>query len=298
MNLGLRITAVRTDGYHEIDSVFVPLDLADRVRVTAEPGAKRAITLRASGPFAAEVPSGPDNLVVRAAEALLDAAGVEARVELELEKHIPTGAGLGGGSSDAGAVLRALSAQLGSAVVGVDLPALALRLGADVPFFLDPRPARVRGIGEWIEPMEGVPALALLLAHPGISLATARVYADWDDEEGALTPESPRPTMRPAFGPGSEASALRDLLENDLEPPAVRLCPAIAQLEEQILSLGALGVGMSGSGATVFGVFGSRQEAEEALASSPFGRDGAERGVWAWARVAETEASDGAPHKR
>ena len=287
VNLGLRITGVRPDGYHEIDSLFVPLDLADGVTLRVAPASSVAVSLALSGEHAEGLPAGPDNLVCRAARAFLDAAAETRAVEIDLEKHIPSGAGLGGGSSDAAAVLRGLDRLLPGAVGSEVLASIALGLGADVPFFLDPRPSRVQGIGERIEPEPGVPALDLVLAHPGISLATAQVYGDWDAREGALTPRGPRPTMRPAFGPGLEASALRRLLENDLEPPAVRLCPPISRLQEQLDSLGATAVGMSGSGAAVFGVFESRSAAERALAE---GGD-AFRESGTWARAVTTEPS-------
>jgi 4-diphosphocytidyl-2-C-methyl-D-erythritol kinase len=287
VNLGLRITGVREDGYHCIDSVFAPLDLADGIVLRAASASVPRVEVSLSGETAAGLSSGPDNLAARAARAFLERAALGAEVSIALDKRIPAGAGLGGGSSDAGAVLRGLSALFPGGVGPEELAAVALGLGADVPFFLAPRPARVRGIGERIEPLAGLPGLPLLLAHPGISLATAQVYAAWDAHEGALTPPAPRPTMRPVFGPGLDASALRSLLENDLEPPAVRLCPAIARLHEQIGALGATAVGMSGSGAAVFGVFEDRLQAERALAK---GRDEFEA-AGVWARVAVTQPS-------
>jgi 4-diphosphocytidyl-2-C-methyl-D-erythritol kinase len=290
VNLGLRITGVREDGYHTIDSIFVPLaagDLSDRVALEVDDAPAAASELRLSGDMAAGLPTGPDNLALRAARAFLERAGLAVRVRVVLEKHIPSGAGLGGGSSDGAAVLRGLAGLFPAAVAPHELAGIALSLGSDVPFFLDPRPSRVRGIGEQIEPLPGLPALPLLVAHPGISLATAQVYAAWDEAGGGLTRNPARPTMPPAFGPGLQASALRELLENDLGPPAVRLCPPIARLEEKIASLGALAVGMSGSGAAVFGVFGDRAAAEAALANG--GLDSGSSKVWA--RVASTEAS-------
>jgi len=284
VNLGLRVTGRREDGYHTIDSLFAPLDLADQLTIAVEQGRGASVELVLSGEAAAGLPPGDDNLACRAARAFLDRVQANVAVRIDLDKQIPAGAGLGGGSSDAGAVLRALSELLPGILAPRELAELALGLGADVPFFLAPSPSRVRGIGEQIDPLAALPALSLLLAHPGVSLDTATVYAAWDRREAALTRKPPRPTMRPAFGPGLEASALQGLLENDLEPPAVRLCPSIAQLKEQIGSLGALAVGMSGSGATVFGVFEDRIGAEEALAGSHF-----EAGVWK--RVATTEPS-------
>jgi 4-diphosphocytidyl-2-C-methyl-D-erythritol kinase len=286
VNLGLHITGRREDGYHLLDSLFVPLDFGDDVRVEAQPrDAEPSVALAAhveanSGIADGAIPSGPENLAARAATAFLKATGTRAALSVELTKRVPAGGGLGGGSSDAAAVLRGLDQLFPAALAPSELAALALELGADVPFFLDPRPARVRGIGEQIEPLAGVPSFALVLANPGISLATSDVYGDWDTASGALTPHGPRPTMPPAFGPGFDVSALSGWLWNDLEAPAVRLCPPIARLQEQLTSLGALAVGMSGSGATAFGVFGSSEEAEAATSDRIFAAQPSKSKVW------------------
>ncbi len=228
VNLGLRIRGRRSDGYHLLESLFVPLDLSDRLRVdvgAVVASAPRRVTLAVSGDRAAGVPGDDSNLAVRAAQAFLAAAGrTDLVVAIQLEKRIPAQAGLGGGSSDAGAVLRALSALVPWAAGPEALAALALHLGADVPFFLEPRPALVTGIGERIEPAPKTPPLVLLLAHPGIGLSTAEVYAAFDALAGALTAREPGPTVRPPEGP-LEPEALARLLENDLEPAALRLCP-------------------------------------------------------------------------
>ena len=155
VNLGLRITGVREDGYHCLDSVFVPLDLADEVALRVEPAETSRVFVSLSGAMASGLPAGPDNLAARAARAFLQRASLTAWVSIELEKRIPVGAGLGGGSSDAGAVLRGLATLFPGGICAEELAAIALELGADVPFFLAPRPARVRGIGERSEPLAG-----------------------------------------------------------------------------------------------------------------------------------------------
>jgi len=184
LNLGLRVVGRRDDGYHLLESLFVPLELADRVRVEAEPAAVTSISVTMLG-RAGDVPAGDDNLVTRAARAFLGAAGITARIALTLDKQIPVGAGLGGGSSDAAAVLCALAQQFANELSIQALAAVAVRLGADVPFFLDPRPAWVTGIGEQIEPIREFPALDVLLATPAPPLATADVFRALD---AALTP--------------------------------------------------------------------------------------------------------------
>lgn len=282
INLGLRIVGRRDDGYHLLDSLFVPLALADELTIGLEVGAPgggpapvRLRLLDGEGPPGVEnVPCDDTNLAVRAARAFLAAAGPAERVRgvrIDLRKRIPAGAGLGGGSSDAGAVLRSLAKVLPGGVAGPELAAIALGLGADVPFFLDPRPARVRGIGERIEPFEGLPRLAVVLANPGISLSTAEVYRRTDERgpvaPGGLTAPDPGSTMRALSGLGGDPNSLSRLpgFTNDLEPAAESLCPEVGRLRDRLRAAGAIQAGMSGSGATVYGLFASEAEASEAL---------------------------------
>ena len=212
-----------------------------------------------------DVPAGDDNLVVRAARAFLDATRVSARVALALDKQIPVGAGLGGGSSDAAAVLRALARHFANKLSDQALAEIAIRLGADVPFFLDPRPAWVTGIGEQIEALPRFPALDVMLVTPAPPLPTADVFRAF---AAALTPPGPSRRMPPLRdGPGWFPTAT--LLANDLEPVAARLRPAIERVRVEIGRLGAEAVAMSGSGPTVFGLF---RDAEQARSASKEGR--------------------------
>lgn len=287
LNLGLRVLGRRPDGYHEIESLFVPLDLCDELEVVAREG-DPGVHLEVSGATSG-VPTDARNLAVGAAERFLAAANLERAVEIRLEKRIPAAAGLGGGSSDAGAVLRALSRAFPTALAPPSLAELALGLGADVPFFLSPRPAWVAGIGERIEPAEGVPSFALLLANPGIPLATAEVYAAWDVLAAALTPPPPPSNVgrRSAFpdDPGRvDPARLEPLVANDLAAAARRLCPEIGILEERMRRIGALAVGVSGSGPTVFGMFRDAAAAERARSEAGFAPA-------IWTRVARTLSS-------
>jgi 4-diphosphocytidyl-2-C-methyl-D-erythritol kinase len=277
INLGLRLLGIRSDGYHTLESVFAPIGVWDDLEIEildGEPGIDLAIISPGSGEgdvlsqALSDVTAGHDNLVVRAAEAFCKETGFDRRIGLRLTKRIPAGAGLGGGSSDAGAVLRGLASLLDRGVAREALHSIALGIGADVPFFLSPTPALVSGIGEIIEPLEGIPALDLVVVNPGISLATAEVYRATDALRSALTDGRPGSTMRAISRlrgeTGDLAPALGDLLINDLEPAARRLCPPVARLIERLTEVGAVGVGMSGSGATVFGVFASREMANQA----------------------------------
>lgn len=329
VNLGLRVVGRRPDGYHEIESLFVPLDLADTVTLEEGGGAARGEPQLILHGEARGVPADGSNLALRAARAFLESAGLRVGLRIELEKRIPAAAGLGGGSSDAGAVLRGLSALHPGRLDAKALAELALRLGADVPFFLDPRPALVRGIGERIESVAGLPALCLVLLHPGLGLATARVYGGFDALRSALTPPDPGYTLRALSalqGPDGNArnisrrgessrdagvrpdaaarvragapdetsrlerpraaQALGELLANDLEAAATRLCPPIARLRRTLEAAGARAVGMSGSGPSVFGVFGDEAEAQAALARCELPGS-------AWGRVLRTLASSG-----
>jgi 4-diphosphocytidyl-2-C-methyl-D-erythritol kinase len=249
--------------------LFVPLSLCDRVRLT--PRSARGIELRVSGEAS---PADPTNLAWRAADAFLAEPAAAGGVELELEKRIPSPGGLGGGSSDAGAVLRGLSRLQPSAVSPSRLAELAMGLGADVPFFLDPRPALVEGIGEQIEPLTGMPILWLALAHPGRPLATPDVFAGFDADD-SLTGSGPRPTIRRLLAlRGSDMriegldeldrAGWQALLANDLEPVAGRLCPEVVEMRKEFEKTQALAVGMSGSGPTVYGVFREAATAQDA----------------------------------
>lgn len=270
VNLSLEVLGRRPDGYHELRSVMVPLSLADdlELRLDGEPG----VRLHVEG---ADLPAGPDNLVHRAATLFLEtvrgaslSAGrrVEAGpgVEVRLTKRIPVGAGLGGGSSDAAATLVGLDRLLGSRLGEEELARLALRLGADVPFFVRGRAALATGVGERLEPLSGMPTLWMVLVNPGFPVSTADTYRAFDAATGGsgrLTPAPPEVTIeRFLKGPAAAGPALR----NDLETVTLRARPGLAELKRDLTSAGATGAVMSGSGPTVFGIFLDEPAAREA----------------------------------
>ena len=310
LNLGLRLMGRRADGLHLLESIFAPIELCDDVRVELVPGPHQ-IELRVSeaeeGGLPAElggVTAGPDNLAFRGAAAFCEAYPLDRGIRIRLVKRIPAAAGMGGGSSDAAAVLRGLSVLAGEPLSDAQLAQIAVSLGADVPFFLQPQLAYVSGIGEVIAPLDAGPRGALLVANAGVALNTGAVFRTADALGSALTEPRAGSTMR-AFlrlcreieDPGEDSAAIRaawsDLLVNDLEPAACQLCPPIGSLLDSIRAAGALGAAMTGSGATVFGVFDSEASAEaaaEGLRTSsslrPSGRGGAESAEGAvWARV-------------
>jgi 4-diphosphocytidyl-2-C-methyl-D-erythritol kinase len=256
VNLDLRVTGRRADGYHELDSVVAFTAWADRLTFAPD----RQLTLELTGPFAAALAGQSDNLVLRAAWRLADHAGRPPQVRITLDKRIPVAAGLGGGSADTAATLRGLSRLWQLELTMADLLPLALQLGADVPVCLRSRPARMRGIGERIEPIE-LPALDLVLANPNCALSTAQVFGGL----GAIAPcgrDQPIPTQR------ADLLAWLRARGNDLEAPARRLAPAIAEVIEALRAQpGCRLARISGSGATCFGVFDDAPAATRAAHS-------------------------------
>lgn len=248
VNLSLRILGRRADGYHELDSIFVPLAFSDQLTIRCRPAA--TLSVRCRCPARPEL-DGPDNLAARAARLLLQRVKESASVEIEIDKRIWQAAGLGGGSSDAAAVLLALNAAMQQRALPADqLSRLALELGADVPFFLDPRPRRARGIGERLTPVTGIPPLPLVLANPGVALSTVEVYRALGLQVGCRLDPPPQPErIEPSL------QSVGRLMINDLEPAATRLCRQVGQLKSRLLQSGAVAACMSGSGATVFGLF-------------------------------------------
>jgi 4-diphosphocytidyl-2-C-methyl-D-erythritol kinase len=239
VNLALHVTGRRADGYHLIDSLVVFAGPCDSLHLA--PADDLRLSVR--GPFADEVPAGDDNLVLRAAAMLAPGRGAA----ITLEKNLPAAAGLGGGSADAAATLRAL-ARLWSVPLGE--PASYAALGADVPVCLVGRPARMRGIGEIVEPVELPCPLHIVLVNPRVPLSTASVFAALDRRDNPGLAPLPRCDTPAALA----AYAARQ--RNDLEPPAVAAAPVIAEVLAAIRTTpGCLLARMSGSGATCFGLY-------------------------------------------
>jgi 4-diphosphocytidyl-2-C-methyl-D-erythritol kinase len=256
VNLYLHVTGRRPDGYHLLDSLVGFADIGDRV--SAEPAA--ALSLKISGPEAASLSDeGGDNLVVRAARLLAEHAGVRYGAALLLEKNLPVAAGLGGGSSDAAAALRALAALWRLPISDGLLRDLGARLGADVPCCLYGRTVWLAGIGERIEPAEDLPAAGVVFANPRKKLPTAAVFADREGAFGAAGRFAPMP--KDAVGLARVLLSRR----NDLTEAAIGLVPEIDAVLTRLARLpGALIARMSGSGATCFALFADWEAAEAA----------------------------------
>ncbi len=248
VNLTLHVTGQRDDGYHVLDSLVVFADVGDRLWVSPDDG----LSLTVTGPMAAGVPTDGRNLVLQAAEL----AGIR-DVAIRLEKHLPAEAGIGGGSSDAAATLRGLSALF-------DIPLLAQseRLGADVPVCLEATAARMTGTGEQVTSVSNLPDLPAVLINPGVPVATPPVFK-------ALTRKvnSPMPKALPRFQAVKDVLAWLATQRNDLQAPAIALHPEIGQALQHLRQLPEVGLArMSGSGASCFALFEHRDQADQAAA--------------------------------
>ncbi|MCS6925594.1 MAG: 4-(cytidine 5'-diphospho)-2-C-methyl-D-erythritol kinase [Candidatus Binatia bacterium] len=253
INVYLRILGRRADGYHLLDSFMVPVSLYDAIGIEVIPG-RSEIIVTCDDPT---LPCDETNLAYRAAALLCAETGVHARIAITLRKQIPVGAGLGGGSSDAAAVLKGLNIALSLNLSEAHLCFLAARLGADVPFFIPCRPCRVSGIGDILRPVPPPPPLPIVLVVPPFGIATPWAYRRFDE-----LPASPQPPLPPLPDGQWPTSAW---LINDLERAVFPTYPVLARLKEQLRTCGALGALMSGSGSAVFGFFPSRALAEKAL---------------------------------
>ena len=274
INLYLHVGPVRSDGLHDLTSLFVFTERGDVVYVA--PADDLSLTIE--GPFAAaladEDPS--TNLVILAANALKAHADVEAGAAIALEKNLPVAAGVGGGSADAAAALRALVQLWRIDIDEEDLRNLAFSLGADIPACLSAAPVNVSGAGERLAPGPALPPLWACLVNPGVETPTGPIFRAFDEENPAPpTPITPNLPDEPTF---EDVAALFAVTRNDLEAHAVARAPLIADtLSILAESPGALGARMSGSGATCFALFTSATDAAACLQRCE------DRGYWAFA---------------
>ncbi|MEM8489105.1 MAG: 4-(cytidine 5'-diphospho)-2-C-methyl-D-erythritol kinase [Bacteroidota bacterium] len=256
LNLGLHVLQKRADGYHDIETVFLPVAWYDSLR--AEPHAAWQFTCSD-----AELPTDDGNLCVRAAQQLQAVTGVGGGARLHLEKHLPYGAGLGGGSSDAAHTLRMLNKLWDAGASKKTLHTIAAGLGADVAFFLEDQPMFATGLGEQLEPLLFEPHLAyrfpyaLVIVVPPVHVGTADAY------RGIIPNNNNRPDIR-ALVMSNDLSRWRKHLVNDFEETVFQQYPVIQQVKEHLLASGAGYAAMSGSGSSVFGVFEEQVDADRA----------------------------------
>jgi 4-diphosphocytidyl-2-C-methyl-D-erythritol kinase len=250
INFWLEVISRREDGYHELSSLMLPITLYDHLDLCLQ--TRSGISLECEP---SDVSAGPGNLVWKAAELYLSTGALKSGVDIRLRKKIPVGAGLGGGSADAAATLLGLNAFAERPLNSARLHDLAGQLGADVAFFLYARPALATGIGEKLQHIDGLPPYPLVLIKPPVAVSTQEVYQSLKLTRGKSHINVDRLMSWPW--------ALSDMLVNDLEVVTVAKLPMIAQIKQWLLEQGAVGAIMSGSGPTVFGVFGQNGMAEE-----------------------------------
>jgi 4-diphosphocytidyl-2-C-methyl-D-erythritol kinase len=241
INLGLRVLSKRPDGFHELRTVFQTISLADQLTITYARAARTQITIEG-------MPDVPDNLAARAARAVLTELRLKATVQIYIEKRIPLGAGLGGGSSDAAAVLLALPMLAGRVISAARLHALAVPLGSDVPFFLMGGTALGLGRGEELYPLADLPPLRGVLLVPGIHVSTPDAYR-------ALSSTLADPERKLAAFQESVLHPLEQPLVNDFEKVVFAQHARLKALKQRLLKYGADQALMSGSGSSIFGLF-------------------------------------------
>jgi 4-diphosphocytidyl-2-C-methyl-D-erythritol kinase len=260
INLCLHVTGRRADGYHLLDSLVVFSSVGDRVEVTPDQG----LSLRLTGPEAVGLQAEADNLVLRAARAIgvTDAA-------LTLDKHLPVASGIGGGSADAAAALRALARLTGRPVpAGPEV----LRLGADVPVCLAGRPARMSGIGETLQPLPRLPKVWVVLVNPRVPVPTPQVFAALTRRDFPPVPNLPSGALATAQ---DFCAWLVDGTRNDLVPPAHIVAPVLSEVQSELASTpGCLIARMSGSGGTHFGLYAEPKAAAAAADQLRLARPG------------------------
>ena len=249
INLCLHVRGRLISGYHELAMAMQRVDLYDDIVIELRPTG--GVSVCCAG---LELADGEENLAARAARLILRRAGLDVGVVISIVKRIPVAAGLGGGSSDAAAVLIALNEMLAMGYSELQLQEMGAELGSDVPFFVFARPAWATGTGVQLEALPPLPLVSFVLVNPGIAVSTADVYQSLRLTKGGELANLPR------FSAGTLES-LCSSLHNDLEQVVLPRFPVVAEAKQRLTELGAAGTLMSGSGATVFGVFADYTDA-------------------------------------
>lgn len=295
ITLYLDVLGKRKDGYHNVNIALTPISLYDTLTIELQPGEGTTLALEAGedlGP--------PERNLARLAseafqqalrkqgrEAALEMEGVSQHVKVHLEKRIPAGAGLGGGSGNAAGVLSVLNRAAGHPLAPFRMLELAAELGADVPFFIDPRPSWAEGMGERLRPLDGLPPLELLVVVPPFGVSTGEAYALLDatehlDASGATGPAAPPvPDWKPRDGPledgtveggpgvsgTAQAAEVAASLHNRFESVLLPRYPELAEIKRRLVESGALGALLTGSGSAVFGIYAEATSRDAALAA-------------------------------
>jgi len=254
INILLKVLGKRADGYHELYTLMEPISLFDKISIEANEGDSISIECAHS-----EVPSDNSNLAGRAAELFLEKTGLTKALTIKIDKSIPVGAGLGGGSSNAASVLMALNEMLNTGLPDDELKKMGAEIGSDVPFFILKGPAVATGRGEVLRRVS-LPGLFYILINPGFSVSTKWVYGNLD-----LTNNPENNILSYSDRLFESLTAIVDNLTNDLEAVTLTKFPEISGLKRLLMNSGATGALMSGSGPTVFGLFTEEKRAIEAF---------------------------------
>lgn len=257
INLYLDVLSRREDGFHEIESVMQSISLADELTFTLTPGKERSVSLEILGNDALK--NDESNLVLRAVRAYEELRPINGRLDITLDKKIPTEAGLGGGSADAAATLRALNRLADEPVDDVELYYMACELGSDVPFCLRGGTHICRGRGELLSHAKAMKNLHLVIVNSGERVSTPKAYSELDKLYDSFKSEREDVGRNEAFESIKAGKCYK--LYNVFEDVVLPHCPRAKSAKEQLISLGATAALMSGSGATVFGIFESREAA-------------------------------------
>ena len=252
INLFLQVTGKRSDGYHELFTLMCRLDLYDVIHLQFS---ARRIELKSDNP---QLPLDETNLAHKAATLFLNKLDVADGLSIQIEKSIPVAGGLGGGSSNAASILMGLNQHYGFPFSRSELISMGLELGADVPFFIFQKPAFASGVGEKLEAYPGPLPYHILLLNPGVEVSTTEVFGNLNLRLTKCKKIITKPSLKQS---GFDASLH---LCNDLESVTISKYPVIESLKKQLISHGALGALMSGSGPTVFGLFSDPHTAGEA----------------------------------
>ena len=255
INLGLRVLGKRSDGFHAIQTIFQEVEFHDTLYFTKQASKFSLTTNHAS------LPSGEQNLIGQAVRLLQEETGCPASVAIHLDKQIPLGAGLGGGSSDAAATLQGLNALFDVRLSQQRLAELGAQLGSDVAFFLYGGTASATGRGEQIQPISDIEPAWVVLVNPGIHVSSAWAYKNVNLK---LTNFHALISVLPKFEEGHITAIQHVFSENTLEEPVIRKYPVIQEIKKTLQAHGAEWTMMSGSGSTVFGIFEEETVAERA----------------------------------
>lgn len=256
INIGLRITEKRSDGFHNLQTIFYPVCLCDAVEFVVPEQLLENDILTVSGIMHEQDPA--NNLVMRAIKKIRAIKQIPF-LRVHLHKAIPVGAGLGGGSSDAASIIRSINRYFNLEISNDRLKEIALELGSDCPFFIDCIPSFAEGRGEILIPVKPLSEnLHLLMVNPGIHVSTAEAY-------GSCIPERPETDLREIYN--LEVAEWKNLMINDFEEPVFKKYPQIAELKKSMLDMGAIYSSMSGSGSTVYGIFSREPEIPQSLRS-------------------------------